>query len=99
LLAEPLRRLRGLLIDLPDPNNETGMNIQPELNYPGAGARVCLCLLIDSHDADSLAPCAPLVCPMSSSQEFLSPALHLDRTRGRAGGRASRACPHGRPLP
>jgi hypothetical protein len=61
VLAEPLWRLRGLLIHLADHNNETGMNIQPELNYPGAGARVCLCRLIDSHDADSLAPCAPLV--------------------------------------
>ena len=32
LLAEPLRRLGGLLIDLPHHPNETGMNIQPELN-------------------------------------------------------------------
>ena len=64
LLAEPLRRLGSLLIHLANHNNETGMNIQPDLNYPGAGARVCLCRLIDSHDADSLAPCAPLVRPI-----------------------------------
>jgi hypothetical protein len=53
------------------------MNIQPELNYPGAGARVCLCRLIDSHDADSLAPCAPLVRPMSY---WVSAVAHARRS-------------------
>jgi hypothetical protein len=32
LFAEPLRRLRGLLIYLTHHNNETGMYIQPEFN-------------------------------------------------------------------
>jgi hypothetical protein len=42
------------------------VNVQPEFNDPSASARVCLCRLISSHDADSLAPRGPLVCPMSS---------------------------------
>lgn len=65
LLAEPLRRLGALLIDLPHHHNETGVNVQPEFNHPGASARVCLNVLIRTHDADSLAPRAPLVRPMS----------------------------------
>jgi hypothetical protein len=60
---KPLSRLRRLLIHLTDNYNETGMNIQSELYYPGASARVCLCYLISTHNADSLAPRAPLVRP------------------------------------
>src|SRR5580658_2506110 len=67
LLAEPLRRLGSLLIHLPHHDNKTGMNIQPELNYPGASARLCIPALISGHSADSLAPRASLVRPMSSS--------------------------------
>jgi hypothetical protein len=40
LLAEPLRWLGSLLIDLPYYHNETGVNVQPEFYYPSASARL-----------------------------------------------------------
>ena len=64
ILGKPLRRLGRLPIHLPHHHNETGVNVQPEFNDPRASARVCLCRLIDGHDADSLAPRAQLVCPI-----------------------------------
>ncbi|MGA2690978.1 MAG: hypothetical protein ABSF76_01320 [Opitutaceae bacterium] len=39
-MAEPLRWLGSLLIDLPYYHNETGVNVQPEFYYPSASARL-----------------------------------------------------------
>ena len=77
LLTEPLGRLGGLSIHLPHYHNETGMYIQPELNYPSASARHCIRVLIRGHSADSLAPRAPLVRPMSY---WVSAVAHTRRS-------------------
>jgi hypothetical protein len=39
---EALRRLRHLPIDLPHHHNRAAVNVQPELDYPGASAGLCL---------------------------------------------------------
>lgn len=72
--TEVLRRLGNLRVALPHHHNRAGVNVQPELDYSGASARLCLCIMIGCHCADSLALRAPLVRPMSSFKTHRQPA-------------------------
>jgi len=64
---EALRRLRGLGVDLPHHDNRVSMHVQPELDYAGASAGLCLRTMIRRHarTAWRLAPSLSAPCHLS----------------------------------